>query len=179
MQIEPARADDARAIAEVHVLSWQHAYRDLMPADYLASLAVERRELTWRASLADGQPQLLVARQHEQVVGFVAFGPCRDEGSQPHCAEVWAIYLAPTAWSQGTGRRLWHAALERLVAQGYRTVSLWVLAGNERAIGFYAALGFRPDPATARTFTLGGVPLREVRQVFHAEAQPTAGQVGP
>jgi hypothetical protein len=38
MSIRLAQASDARAIAEVHVRSWQAAYRDLLPQEYLDGL---------------------------------------------------------------------------------------------------------------------------------------------
>jgi L-amino acid N-acyltransferase YncA len=167
--IEPATTDDCHAIAEVHVLSWRHAYQNLLPAEFLASLSVEQRAAMWRESLATGTLQLLVARDHKGIAGFIAFGPSRDEEAAPHSAEVWAIYLVPSSWSQGTGRMLWLAALERMLGQGYKTVSLWVIAGNERAIQFYSTAGFKPEPHSVRELTMGGVQLHEVRYVFNVE----------
>ena len=64
---------------------------------------------------------------------------------------------------------LWLAAKERMLAQGYKTVSLWVIAGNERAIQFYLAAGFKPEPQSVKQFTLGGVQLHEVRYVFNGD----------
>jgi hypothetical protein len=42
--IRQAILEDAEAIAKVHVASWQAAYKGLMPAEFLASLSVERRK---------------------------------------------------------------------------------------------------------------------------------------
>jgi len=39
VEIRDARVEEARAIAEVHVASWQAAYRGLLPAEVLAGLA--------------------------------------------------------------------------------------------------------------------------------------------
>lgn len=36
--IRRALSTDANAIAQVHISSWQEAYRDLMPTDYLNGL---------------------------------------------------------------------------------------------------------------------------------------------
>ena len=35
--IRSAIYSDAKAIAQVHIRSWQQAYRDLMPSEYLSS----------------------------------------------------------------------------------------------------------------------------------------------
>jgi hypothetical protein len=47
MEIRRAVADDARGIAQVHVKSWQAAYRGLLPQSYLDALSVEQREAFW------------------------------------------------------------------------------------------------------------------------------------
>lgn len=162
-RIDTATPDDCRAIAEVHVRSWQHAYPDLLPAAYLDALSVERREAVWRASLAKGEPQILLARNDAGVCGFIAFGGSRDADIASDCAEVWALYLAPDVWSQGIGRALWLAAWQRLVAQGFTSASLWVIDGNRRAIAFYEAAGFVAEPASAKRFEIGGTLLDELR----------------
>jgi ribosomal protein S18 acetylase RimI-like enzyme len=170
MHIGPAALEDARAVAQVHVSSWQHAYREILPPGFLSQLSVESREATWRECIVKGVPELLVARVQGAVVGFIAFGPSRDEGTGPASAEVWAIYLAPNSWSSGIGRALWLAAKDRMLAQGVRSVSLWVIATNERAIAFYRSAGFRPEAASLKEFTLGGVQLHEVRYVQAIDA---------
>ena len=76
---------------------------------------------------------------------------------------MYAIYLAPTAWSTGAGRALMDTALAGLRAGGYRRVVLWVLTGNARARRFYGKAGFAPDGATNILAALGGV--EEVRYV--------------
>jgi RimJ/RimL family protein N-acetyltransferase len=42
------------------------------------------------------------------------------------------------------------------------SASLWVLAGNDRALRFYESLGFRPD-GVVRDEVLGGQPVTELR----------------
>ncbi len=163
MLIRPALAADARAIAQVHVKSWQHAYADLLPADYLASLSVDARCEMWQAAIAKGAPRVLVAEQHGNIAGFAAVGPSRDEGALPQDFEIWAIYLAPEYWGQGTGGQLWQAVREFSVQCGAQSMSLWVVANNARAIHFYDAHGFTQQPDSLATFELGGVSLQEVR----------------
>ena len=165
MHIGPASLEDAHAVAQVHVLSWQHAYRNVLPSEFLSQLSVERRAAMWHESIVKGVPELLVAKVQGAVVGFVAFGPSRDEGANPGSAEVWAIYLAPESWSSGIGRALWLAARERMLEQRVRSVSLWVIATNQRAISFYRAAGFRPADVSPKELTLGGVKVQEVRYV--------------
>lgn len=166
MLIRPATAPDAPAIAQVHVQSWQHAYRDCLPADYLANLSVDARCKLWQGALAKGAPRVWVADVDGNIAGFIAIGPSRDEGALPDAFEVWAIYLAPEYWGQGLGRELMQAAREFCVQSGASSVSLWVIVGNQRAIDFYLAMGFAAQPDSLSQFELGGTRLQEMRYVL-------------
>jgi ribosomal protein S18 acetylase RimI-like enzyme len=165
VELFAATPDHCRAVAEVHVASWQAAYADILPAEFLAGLSVSKREASWRQVLAEARSELLLARRDEAVLGFASFGPSRDRDAPPARGEVWAIYVHPDAWSAGVGRRLLDATRERLVAAGHDSMSLWVLAGNARAIRFYAAAGFAIEPGSEKEFELGGARVREVRMV--------------
>ncbi len=119
----------------------------------------------WNECIATGAPELLVAKKGRVVQGWLSFGHCRDEGSPKTEAEVWAIYVAPSAWSTGAGRLLWVRARELMLAQGFKSCSLWVFPQNDRAIKFYHSAGFAHDGSAPKSFELGGAQLQEVRFV--------------
>jgi GNAT superfamily N-acetyltransferase len=167
MRVEPAEFEDCHAIAEVHVASWQQAYVGIVPNEYLAGLSVSAREASWQEAIRAGTPGVLVARHQSNVVGFVAYGPSRDQDALANCNEVWALYVLSSSWSAGVGRALWLAALERFRLQGISNiVTLWVLSANMRGRRFYTAAGFVPELASEKEFSLGGASLREIRLVF-------------
>ena len=164
--IRPAQQDDAAAIARIHVAAWQAAYAGIIDAAYLAALSTAQREAYWAQAIAQGRPGLLLAQDGDgAVTGWIAFGDCRDTDAPSTRGEIWAIYVDPTRWSQGAGQALWQQARDRLLEQGKAEVSLWVLAANQRAIRFYAALGFAPDPGSDRAITVAGASIDEARQI--------------
>ncbi len=165
MQLGHAQSGDARAVAEIHVNAWRAAYASVLSADHLASLSVEAREAMWRQCIAAGEPELLVAKRHGAVVGWLSFGASRGEAVPQSEAEVWALYVAPASWSTGAGRQLWLRARELMRDHGFTTCSLWVFPQNERAIRFYRAAGFVADARPPQSFELGGRQLQEVRYV--------------
>jgi len=165
MQIVTAIPEDARAVARIHVTAWQEAYKSILSADYLAGLSVDKRESYWSEVIPKGSPVLSVAKVGDSVLGWVAFGKCRDADAPSVAGEIWAIYVAPDWWSKGVGKALWLQARQKLAADGYRTVSLWVLVNNARAIDFYKKAGFIAEPGSAKEFELGGQTLKEVRYV--------------
>lgn len=164
MHVRPAILEDAQAIAEVHVKSWQGAYRGLLPHEYLAGLSVERRTQMWTRILSDSTLDVFVALDNDaKVVGFASLQASRDDDASDGTGEVTAIYVLPDYWGQGYGRALMDAALARAREMGFRAVTLWVLSSNARAKSFYEKAGFTTD-GTEKTDTVGGsIELHEVR----------------
>ena len=114
MEIRAAAGADARPIAEVHVRSWQAAYRGQIPEPVLAGLSVDAREKWWEQTLGDPANRVLVADEASRIVAFVNFGPLRDDDADPESVgEVYAIYCRAEFWgprdrprSDGGGPRI-------------------------------------------------------------------------
>lgn len=166
MDIATARFEDCLALAEIHVTSWRAAYGGIFPAEYLSSLSIADRGERWRAILEKNESRTFVARADGQPVGFVSFGVCRDADAPTGRGEVWALYVAPGAWSTGAGWALWETARVQMVHAGFADVSLWVLSQNARGIRFFQAAGFRPDPDSGKSFEQAGARIEEFRLVF-------------
>ncbi|KGE65503.1 MULTISPECIES: GNAT family N-acetyltransferase [Pseudomonas] len=164
--IRKALPGDANAIAQVHIRSWQEAYRDLMPAEFLKGLdaTLARRESFWVRSIESGESDVWVAELDGHVVGWISVGASRDEETAgQNAGEVMAIYVLARYWQTGFGLSLWKAGLQFLMAQGYECLTLWVLSRNERAVRFYRRVGCVEDPGSERNLQRGGVTLEEMR----------------
>jgi RimJ/RimL family protein N-acetyltransferase len=164
--IRKALPADAKAIAQVHIRSWQQAYRDLMPAEYLNSLeaTLAQRESFWIRSIESGESDVWVAELNKQVVGWISVGTSRDEDAAGgNAGEVMAIYVLARYWQTGVGLALWKAGLQYLMEQRYQRLTLWVLTRNERAIRFYRRAGCAEETGSERNLKRGGVTLSEVR----------------
>lgn len=171
MNVRYATVDDAEAIASVHVEAWRHAYAGVLPQATLDGLSVEARARMWSQAIAGARGRVLVAQDGDDILGFAAFGPCRDAGASPAQHELWAIYVAPGRWRSGAGRSLWDRAREAMVAAGSTAITVWVLAENQPARGFYESIGLRLAPeAGQRGITVGGTPVSEVRYVLNLAA---------
>ncbi|HEX9482788.1 MAG TPA: GNAT family N-acetyltransferase [Solirubrobacteraceae bacterium] len=145
MLIRDAQPGDESAVAEVHVRAWKAAYRGLLPEDFLEELAPEHRIPGYSFGERDARaPRTLLAFDDEVLLGFAAFGPCRDEDAAG-AGELFALYIDPARWRAGAGRALLHAARERLRDLGFPEAVLWVLCGNDAAEHFYAADGWSRD----------------------------------
>lgn len=150
MEMRDAHLGDSSAVAELHVAAWQAAYRGLLPDEVLDALSASDREEMWGRLIAGFTPMdsAIVAVDSYGILGFVHVCPSRDPDARPTVGEVSSIYVHPTHWGHGIGRSLLEAAAERLVAAGFDAATLWVVAGNQRAMSFYEALGWAADGNT-------------------------------
>jgi GNAT superfamily N-acetyltransferase len=159
MEIRLAKSDDAFAVAQIHVRSWQVAYRDLLPADYLHGLRAADRAARYDLGNRDpSRPVTLVAVDGDVICGFATIA----RGDAPACGELAALYVAPERWRSGVGLALVAAARQQLLAFGHREAVLWILSGNTRAEMFYARAGWAKDGGQ-RIVSLWGVTVEELR----------------
>lgn len=143
-RVRPMAPGDEVGKGWVHYQSWQEAYSGLLDQGYLDRMRPEQC-----AEMARRYPEnTLVAEQAGKIVGFAAFAPGRDQPG----GEVIALYVLEAYQRRGIGTALLQACLEQL--GGLRPIYLWVLQGNEKAIGFYGAQGFQPS-GLVKTISLG------------------------
>ncbi len=139
MQLRPATADDAFAVATLHVAAWRETYRGIVPDAMLDGLSVDSRADMWRRA-AD---RVTLAETADGLAGFVAVAPQRDETLRDagYGGEVLALYVLQRSQRQGIGRRLMAAAASAIMRAGREGAALWVLSANARARAFYEGLG--------------------------------------
>jgi GNAT superfamily N-acetyltransferase len=154
--IRRAQLADCRGIAEVHVRTWQIAYRHAFPVKVLDSLSVDDREALCRRLVESGSEVVWVAEAGNGVIGFASAGPSRTEN---HAAELYAIYVLPESWGSEAARELLAAARAWFAREGYATAMLWVLAENLRARRFYEREGWRADGT--RVDRVRGIEIEE------------------
>lgn len=162
-QIRPATLRDANAIAQIHAGFDQPAAADRSTADPANVTSRDKRQSLWRDAIEYGEPQVHVACQADEVVGFVGFDRCRDKGTPPTMGEIWAIYVARPYWDQGAGLALWDAAREGLADEGCTEVSVWCELSATRALRFLELAGFKRVMSTARTAPVLGVRVEQIR----------------
>jgi ribosomal protein S18 acetylase RimI-like enzyme len=161
--VRPAVLRDARAIAELHNATVQDAYRGLLGDVQVPLMALDKRQAYWREAIEYAEPQVHVALHGERIVGFVGFDRSRDEGTKPTMGEIWSIYADADFVGLGVGLSLWDAAREGLIEEGCTDVSIWLPLANERAMQFFSNAGFKREMPSAKTVSIGGVKIEEIR----------------
>jgi GNAT superfamily N-acetyltransferase len=170
VSVRVAWADDAPAIADVQLRTWQTTYAGVLPPDAIPSgpEAVDAAAAAWQQSLAkpgDARNRVLVALERNRVVGFAITGPATDPDCDPIAdGEVQELTLDPSERGKGHGSRLLQAAAETMQADRFTRAVTWALAADDALRAFLTGAGWAPDGAH-RELDLDGSGTTLVKQV--------------
>lgn len=159
--IRRADANDARAIAHVHVESWQTTYAGIVPDSYLKTLDEWQRAELWR-DLLNRNDEVFVAERDGLVVGFALGGVSRNRVEDCD-AELYAIYLLKEVQGLRIGTDLLRELARSLSECGFRSMDVWVLEANPSK-QFYIRSG--AHYAGAKEIEIGGAMLMEEAYVW-------------
>ena len=163
IQVRFASPQDAPAVAALHVLACRAAYALQVPEAHWDATSMAKRTAYWKEAIDYGEPQVMVALDGQDIVGFVGFDRSRDPKSKNTTGEIWAIYVVPDRIGQGIGLALWDASREGLEDEGCTEVTVWLPLLHERTLRFHETAGFKREMNTARTVPLDSVKVEEVR----------------
>lgn len=166
MRIRDAEPADADRVAAVARASWHAAYADLLGSETVETVVDEwyaRESLREQIRRAEGtDTAFLVALVDGELLGFTNGGPARNHENDPDEPDAFLsrLYVHPDGWGEGIGTALTARLARHLAETGHERVWLEVFEANERAKGFYEALGFERIGAVTETF--GGTDVTTV-----------------
>lgn len=135
-------ADEAEAIAHLHIACWREAYEGIVPADALAAADLSARTEKWRRNLTDGS-FALAAFDDETPVAFILARPNDDPAIPGADGQIAALYVLASHHRLKLGTKLMAAAARWWMARGGQSLGLGVLTDNSRAVAFYDRMGGR------------------------------------
>lgn len=145
MILRDAVTDDVDQIAALHSRVWRLTYANLAPQVMFDAIRDDGRINHWRSVLAPNDNKaakqtVVVAASANAIAGFISVGPPRASEFGER-GEIKQLYVDQTAQRSGLGRRLLSAGARHLRTQGYTSVGLAVVEGNDPALSFYKAAG--------------------------------------
>ena len=157
--IRLAVPSDAPDMAEVHMRSWEVAYKGIMPNDFIREKNATRPEL-YKRVITDENTNTYVIQYNGKTVGIMCVAPPQDNELTDYY-ELHYIYLHPDYFQRGIGTKAMDFAYETTRKVGKSGMVLWVLEKNENSIKFYEKCGFTADGKSyERNFEK---PLRSIR----------------
>jgi len=144
LNLRPATAADAPALAALHTASWRDAYASILDPAFLAGPIEADRLAVWQGRLCDptaDQIVLVAETQDRDVVGFI----CAFRDADPQWGSlIDNLHTAPSMRGQGVGANLLREAASRLADSGANGgLHLWVFEANTAGLRFYERLGGR------------------------------------
>ncbi len=139
IEIRRAKANDAGAVADVHDEAWRMAYRGIIPGTELEKLINRRGPAWWENAIRKGS-RIALFQFSDKIAGYANYGRNRTR-SLYYDGEIYELYLRPEFQGLGFGRRLFTAVRRDLAQNAIKSLTVWVLSGNEKAVEFYHALG--------------------------------------
>ncbi|ELZ34935.1 GNAT family acetyltransferase [Halogeometricum pallidum JCM 14848] len=139
VRIGRAETDSVDVLADlwVELAADQRSHRSHLRADENRE---QIREAMARHAVTGG---LRVARDGEEIVGFVMFGLERGDFEQDDVRGIIRnLYVTPAHRGRGVGSRLLETAETTLADAGAARISLEAMAQNERARRFYERHGY-------------------------------------
>lgn len=160
--VRPMLPTDSKRVAEIHTLSWQFAYKGIVPQDFLDDIDINKRESNWKSGI-EKDPSLvrLVAVANNKILGFVCGLNNRDKSIEDIDGELWAIYVDPNESNHGVGTILFKSFKDELNQRGIFTMNVWVLEDNLSARSFYEKMGGELSQHV-KEIEIGGKKLKEV-----------------
>lgn len=174
--VDPSAEVHFRDMSLLHALGWRAAYRDSVPADYLAREITDSRwTAVFRRNYQEGVYHGLLLYAGETPLCCAAYGPARVDTaaggticsfSSPDLAswgELVSLYGHPDHWGEGYGSVVMEEVLRRLQEAGYPGCFLYVLRENDRARRFYERHGFIWDGHSLEVALTSDTVLMDLR----------------
>ncbi len=152
LTIRLADSADVTIMAEIISRSWEVAYKDIIPAEYIKE-SNSTRPARCAQHFAANQDKHFVIQADERIVGTMWIAPlsedeAKNNGVDSSFYELVALYLLPDYYHKGIGTVAMNFAIQKARSAGKSNMIVWVLEENISAISFYKKCGFTADGAS-------------------------------
>jgi GNAT superfamily N-acetyltransferase len=142
MTIRAAGLADADAIAQLHVHSWQTAYRGILSDEFLRGDLHENRRVLWHTRLSDTHRADQLVLVDEQGGALLGFACAYLEADPEWGCLLDNLHVVPDLKGKGLGRQLMSAVAQHVLRSNpHGRLHLWAYEQNLAARRFYEHLG--------------------------------------
>ncbi len=138
--------NDSASANEIYSQSWRAGYKGVLRDDTIDSVTDDGWRAQFENNFVTNRYMLSIMSAEGKDIGACAIGV--KQGDETNCtAEIISFYYIKEYWGKKYNgltyaEHLMRYALAVIRRQGYRSVELWALKGNARAIAFYQKCGF-------------------------------------
>src|SRR6202049_3134033 len=150
IEVRPAKAADAAAVASTHDEAWRSAYQGIIPGAELEKLINRRGPQWWDSAIRKGS-RVSVLVFGDKVAGYANYGRNRAR-SLYYDGEIYELYLRPEFQGLGLGHKLFSSVRRDLGQSGLQSMVVWALSDNTQALEFYRSLGGKAVARSSERF---------------------------
>lgn len=131
--IRKANQDDAQAILDINIKSWQDTYKNIFPSEYLNNLCND--SIDYENAIKKNKQKIqennnfYVAELENKIVGFCSFGNSK-KNIKPLAGEIYALYVDKKYHNKGIGKELFNKTKKEL-SQKYNEIIVSCLVENK------------------------------------------------
>src|SRR5260370_5130499 len=126
IEVRPAKAADASAVASTHDEAWRAAYQGIIPGGELEKLINRRGPQWWDSAIRKGS-RVSVLVFGDKVAGYANYG--RNRARSLHFeGEIYELYLRPEFQALAFARPLFTAPLPHLLPSPLKTILICPLS---------------------------------------------------
>jgi ribosomal protein S18 acetylase RimI-like enzyme len=168
INIRKAIPEDAYNFTVCVISSWQSAYKNIVPKEYLEKMLVEKEKRVekYKNDIKNsGDRGYYCVMYAERMVGIIVINIEHNE-DKSSIGEIWAIYLIEEFCGKNYGKILLDFAISELKRMEQKEIVLWVFEENYRARHFYAKNNFSYN-GIKREVDWYGKPLVQLQYVLN------------
>lgn len=149
-KLRDLRMDDLDAAVQLIVETWHDSYRGLIPDEKLDRMTIENLRPGWKVHLESNPHRIhnIGIFENDSLLGVCGVGKARE--ALGYDCELWAMNVPLRSQRRGVGRALMQESLRRMKDLGHRSLYLYCIDQNQKALAFYQAMGGRLDGRSAQ-----------------------------
>lgn len=140
MIIRFAIKEDLDSIAKLYVHNHKTTYRGLLSEEYLSSLTVDGAKKRWETYLSENN-RIWVAYESDIFLGFAAG---KEDNELKDTWYLDSLHVSENARGRGIGTQLILVMGRYAADNGFKSMSICVVKGNDTAKSLYLRLGAKP-----------------------------------
>lgn len=163
MHLKSAEIEDLPLIANLFLRCWTISYASVLSESARVIFDFNSAQDLWRTSIeTPGDKQTVLVLEGEDVVAVFRIGSDKDEPTQGH---LFSLYVDPDFAGRGYGKFALLESIKRSRAAGFKAMTLWVFAENERANSLYLRNGFTATGKSRMTPEWGAIEIELIADI--------------
>ena len=162
--VRKASEQDLSRMAEINVYSWRTAYRGIIPDEYLFN---QRSVMATAENMGKRlkTPGFVIDVFDDGIIkGFAIHHPAEDK-DLADAYDIMALYIEPQFKGLGIGSELIRSVEKQAKDKDFKTMVIWTLEKNERAIAFYEKHSYIQDGIREHRDLWGADIIRLVKEI--------------